>query len=151
MSPALQFALAAALAVVLVVLVALRLAAGRPRDLVARPPPGDGGPVAAAPPQAQVLRLIRQRRKIEAIKVLRQQTGLPLAEAKRVVDELAAGGPAPPWPDATGPAATGPVDDALRTAVAALAHQGKKIQAIKLLRDRTGWKLAEAKRYVESL
>ncbi|MFG2054919.1 hypothetical protein ACGFI9_12895 [Micromonospora sp. NPDC048930] len=85
---------------------------------------------------------------------MRQHTGLPLAEAKQVVDHLDDGGSPPPWFATMGPVdgpAKLPVDDRVRADVTALARQGKKIQAIKLLRDRTGWKLAEAKRYVESL
>lgn len=157
MSPVLQFALAAALLLLVIVLVALGRAAGRPRDLVAVPPAdrSDGGAaLGGGPPPAQVMRLIQQRRKIDAIRVLRRHTGLPLAEAKRVVDHLSAGGSPPPWFATMGPVeapAKLPVDDGVRADVVALARQGKKIQAIKLVRHHTGWKLAEAKRYVESL
>ena len=39
----------------------------------------------------------------------------------------------------------------MRDKAAALARAGKKINAIKLVRELTGWSLAKAKSYVESL
>ncbi|MFG3681593.1 50S ribosomal protein L7/L12 [Micromonospora chalcea] len=139
MSPAVQVALAVAL-VVVVFLLLLVLRRDRPRDLVAPDrPAGDG--------QAEVLRLARAGRTVEAVKVLREQTGLSLLDAKRAVDVLAAGGT---WsPGAPGPGTV--VDDAVRAEAARLLRRGKKIQAVKVVREHTHMSLADAKRYVEGL
>ncbi|MFF0653998.1 50S ribosomal protein L7/L12 [Micromonospora tulbaghiae] len=139
MSPAVQIALAVALVVVVFVLL-LALRRGRPRDLVAPDrPAGDG--------QAEVLRLAREGRTVEAVKVLREQTGLSLLDAKRVVDLLASGGTWSPGAPVPGTA----VDDAVRAEATRLLHRGKKIQAVKVVREHTHMSLADAKRYVEGL
>ncbi|MFI7248478.1 50S ribosomal protein L7/L12 [Micromonospora chalcea] len=139
MSPAVQIALAVAL-VVVVFLLLLVLRRDRPRDLVAPDrPAGDG--------QAEVLRLARAGRTVEAVKVLREQTGLSLLDAKRAVDALAAGGSWSPGAPAPGKG----VDEAVRAEAARLLHRGKKIQAIKVVREHTQMSLADAKRYVEGL
>ncbi|MGV9762387.1 hypothetical protein [Micromonospora tulbaghiae] len=80
MSPAVQIALAVALVVVVFVLL-LALRRGRPRDLVAPDRPAGGG-------QAEVLRLAREGRTVEAVKVLREHTHMSLADAKRYVEGL---------------------------------------------------------------
>src|SRR5690606_7006420 len=87
--------------------------------------------------------LIRQGRKIEAIKLIREETGVGLREAKDAVERLSAG--MDPLPD--------PViaSKALPTAVEALARAGKKIEAIKVLREQTGLGLKEAKERVEAI
>ncbi|WFE38950.1 50S ribosomal protein L7/L12 [Micromonospora sp. WMMD998] len=138
MSEGVQFALLAGLAALLLVLV-FRRAAGRPRDLVAPDPATGGG-------QAEVLRLARAGRTVEAVKLLRQQTGLPLLEAKQAVDALRAGGTLPAAP--AGPADP---DGEVRAAATRLVRAGKKIHAVKLVREHTSWSLAEAKRYVDRL
>ncbi|MEE3920055.1 ribosomal protein L7/L12 [Micromonospora sp. BRA006-A] len=79
--------------------------------------------------------------------MLREQTGLSLLDAKRAVDALAAGGAWSPGPRRPGRASTrrcGPRP-------ARLLYQGKKIQAIKVVREHTHMSLADAKRYVEGL
>ncbi|MFI7155184.1 50S ribosomal protein L7/L12 [Micromonospora chalcea] len=138
MSPAVQIALAVAL-VVVVFLLLLVLRRDRPRDLVAPDRPAGG--------QAEVLRLIHAGRRVEAVKLLREQTGLSLLEAKQAVDALAAGGSWSPGPPAPGKG----VDDAVRAEAARLLHRGEKIQAIKVVREHTHMSLADAKRYVEGL
>lgn len=50
-------------------------------------PPGDTAAGASFPPE--VVELALSGKKIEAIKVLREHTGLGLAEAKTVVDQIA--------------------------------------------------------------
>ncbi|WP_343442937.1 50S ribosomal protein L7/L12 [Micromonospora schwarzwaldensis] len=139
MPAAVQFALLAVLVVLLVLVFALRRAAGRPRDLVAPGPAAAGG-------QGEVLRLVREGRTVEAVKLLRQQTGLPLLEAKQAVDALRAGGTLPARPG-------GPVDPdgGVRAEATRLVRAGKKIHAVKLVREHTNWSLAEAKRYVDRL
>ncbi|MEV0152201.1 50S ribosomal protein L7/L12 [Micromonospora sp. NPDC050686] len=140
MSAGVQVALGVAVVVVVLLVVVLGRATGRPRELGAPGRSAEGG-------QAEVLRLVGERRTVEAVKVLRQQTGLPLLEAKRVVDLLAAGGS---WSPGSAPPGAD-VDDGVRAEAARLAHGGRKIQAIKLVREHTNWSLAEAKGYVERL
>jgi len=99
-----------------------------------------------------VLDLVRRGRKIEAIKLLRETTGLGLKEAKDVVDALQVSGGADSEtvgnrtvhsdPDAASNLPPG-VLDAVR--------RGRKIEAIKLLRETTGVGLKEAKDVVDAL
>ncbi|MCZ7439184.1 50S ribosomal protein L7/L12 [Micromonospora sp. WMMC241] len=139
MPEAVQFALLAVLVVLLLLAFVFRRATGRPRDLVTPDPASGGG-------QAEVLRLAREGRTVEAVKLLRQQTGLPLLEAKQTVDVLRAGGTLPARP-------AGPVDPdgEVRAEATRLVRAGKKIHAVKLVREHTSWSLAEAKRYVDRL
>lgn len=96
--------------------------------------------------------LVRQGRKIEAIKLHRERTGLGLKEAKEAIDAVEAGGTLkrppigriPPMLELDAPRAT---DADLRRMVQA----GDKIGAIKLYRERTGLGLKEAKDAVEAL
>ncbi|MEZ5300995.1 MAG: ribosomal protein L7/L12 [Verrucomicrobiales bacterium] len=93
----------------------------------------------------QIAQLIRQGKKIEAIKLLRETTGLDLQRAKEEVERLQAaldsGMVSPENPEA----------EALPPEVEALLRQGKKIEAIKRLREATGMGLKEAKERVESV
>jgi ribosomal protein L7/L12 len=95
--------------------------------------------------------LIREGRKIEAIKLLRESTGIGLKQAKEEVErlskEMSGQASSPAISDAGGPGPSG----ALSKEVVDLARQGKKIQAIKLLREQTGIGLKEAKEQVEEV
>lgn len=87
---------------------------------------------------------IREGRKIEAIKIVREQLGLGLAEAKAVVERVEQGADprlrdAAPSPDGTFPLA----------AVVAL-RKGHKIGAIKIVRTAFGLGLKEAKDKVDA-
>ena len=93
---------------------------------------------------AEVHSLALQGKKIEAIKRYRELTGVGLKEAKDYVDALDAGA----QPPAVTPVAPSVGDLA---EVYALAHQGKKIEAIKRYRELTGVGLKEAKDYVDRL
>ena len=94
-------------------------------------------------PYQHIADLIRQGKKIEAIKLLRETTGIGLKEAKDEVERLMAGeGPLETQGDRT---------DILPEEVIVLARQGKKIEAIKLLRETTGIGLKEAKAQVETI
>jgi ribosomal protein L7/L12 len=87
--------------------------------------------------------------KIEAIKRVRQLTGMGLKEAKDYVEALERG-EAPPQPESVplaGPLAPEEMDYAARM----LVGQGNKIDAIKLVREQTGMGLKEAKDYVDGL
>jgi ribosomal protein L7/L12 len=90
----------------------------------------------------RVLALVREGRKIEAIKLYRNVTGAGLKEAKDAVEALERGGSLPSPRNDSG---------AEDTDILELLRAGQKIRAIKLYRDRTGASLAEAKNAVESL
>ena len=81
--------------------------------------------------------------KIEAIKVLREATGMGLAEAKAAVERLEQGGSLPARP--------APSSSALPLEVRDLARQGKTVEAIKRLRERSGMSLQEAKTLVDTI
>lgn len=99
----------------------------------------------------KIAELIREGRKIEAIKLLRETTGVGLKEAKEEVDRLSRGlsreasSPATPRSEPVRPSG------AMSKEVEELAREGKKIQAIKLLREQTGMGLKEAKEKVEEV
>ncbi|MCB1746465.1 MAG: ribosomal protein L7/L12 [Gammaproteobacteria bacterium] len=111
-------------------------------------PDDDAFGPAALPPAA--LDALARGHTIEAIKIVREHTGLSLKDAKALVDEVAGRAaalarvvrPAPP-PVADG--RTGPVS----SAAAAALNRGDKIQAIKQVRMDTGLGLAAAKTLVE--
>ena len=97
----------------------------------------------------EIVRLVEQGQKIEAIKLMREVGGVDLAEAKKLVDLIERLGGMPPdsatpveWPGLTG--------DALAQVRAALAA-GNKIEAIKLYREHTGLGLKEAKDAVDAM
>lgn len=85
-------------------------------------------------------------RKIEAIKLHRQQTGVGLAEAKTYVDSLSSGMPVEPQ----GVYAL-PLPAELEEDVRTIVTFGNKLEAIKRVRELTGVGLKEAKVYVEGL
>ena len=95
----------------------------------------------------RIAELIRQGKKIEAIKLLRETTGIGLKEAKDEVDRLSAelAGQALPlrMPNTAG--------ESVSKEVLELAREGRKIEAIKRLREQTGLGLKEAKEQVEEL
>ena len=104
------------------------------------------------PPSPEVVERLRallaEEKKIQAIRVLRQQTGIGLAEAKDYVDRLPPSGPLPLWdPD---PVEREPSPETVRQARELIAA-GKYVQAVKAVRDDTGWGLKEAKEAVDRL
>jgi ribosomal protein L7/L12 len=108
-----------------------------------------------APPESstpdadrELLALVARGSKIEAIKRVRELTGLGLKEAKEYVESIDVAGAAPPIdPAETRPSISGDLEAEVR----ALVADGSKIGAIKRLVDRSGMSLSEAKRYVEAL
>lgn len=88
--------------------------------------------------------LLDTGKKIEAIKLYRERTGVSLAEAKEAVETLAETGQPPErWsPD---PQELAEVE----TKVVELLSQGDKLGAIRFVREQTGMGLKDAKRHVE--
>ncbi|MBY6540572.1 hypothetical protein HQ325_18020 [Rhodococcus sp. BP-349] len=92
--------------------------------------------------RAEIHRLLAADRKIQAIKVYRERTGAGLRDAKVAVESLERGESLTP-----GPAQW----DDLVPRLTALKNEGQAIAAIKLLRERTGLSLLEAKNAVDRL
>jgi ribosomal protein L7/L12 len=113
-------------------------------------PAGGGLPEDAL---AEVRGLLLQGQKIQAIKVVREYTGWGLKEAKDYVEALEAGHAPPPsaGPAAQQQAAGGDTLAGVDARIRQLISDRQKIQAIKLVREHTGWGLKEAKDYVEAL
>jgi ribosomal protein L7/L12 len=91
---------------------------------------------------AELRALLAEGRKIEAIKRYREATGAGLAEAKEAVEALERGEAMP---------TTQSADSALETEIISLLEAGRKVEAIKLYRERTGTGLKEAKDAVEAI
>lgn len=90
--------------------------------------------------------LLQRGEKIEAIKALRDATGVDLKQAAEEVDRIDAGQSPSAW------ATTRPVgDDAVSDEVRRLATSGRKIDAINLLRSEAGLGLKEARKRVERI
>jgi len=86
--------------------------------------------------------LLQQGRKIEAIKLYRERTGVGLAEAKEAVEAMATG---------QEPPAGRTIDSAWEAELISLLERGQKIEAIKLYRQRHDVGLKGAKEAVEAL
>lgn len=106
----------------------------------------------------RVLELIRQQKKIQAIKVLREATGYGLKEAKEVVEALEAGrGPGstqdavPSEPPAVPGGTDRPRSADLAERARRLRADGQEVQAIRLVCDETGMGIPEAQSFVRSL
>jgi ribosomal protein L7/L12 len=90
----------------------------------------------------QVRSLLKQGRKLEAVKIYKNEVGCGLKEAKDAVEALERGD-APPQP---------PKADAnLEADVLRLLRDGEKIKAAKLYRERTGANLMEAKQAIDAV
>ncbi len=116
---------------------------------------------------AVVVALLGQNKKIKAVKELRDATRLDLADAKALVEAIAAGhrpptvvlrgdavdvtpSPATPEADKTDEARdSSPADLAARAR--SLRSQGLEIEAVSLVRAETGMDLADAQRFVRAL
>ena len=88
--------------------------------------------------------------KIAAIKLLREATGMGLAEAKAIIDAVERGERVPPLvqqqvQQQNASRAADPGADAVPTEVRRLAEAGNRIHAIKMLREQTGLGLKETK------
>jgi large subunit ribosomal protein L7/L12 len=116
----------------------------RPRAELTKP----AGGVDASPLEFEVIRLLEQQKKIQAIKLVREHTRLGLKEAKDLVEEVERTGRLrlPPLP-------TAPYvgNDELMDQARQLKRDGKAIEAIKLIRRYTRMGLKEAKDVYDSL
>jgi ribosomal protein L7/L12 len=127
-----------------------------PPPVVAPPPPVSvpTPPVAdMAQGQAELVQLLREGRKIMAVKRYRELTGVGLAEAKAAVDLLEQrleANDLDASPTISAPPAA-PDMDALAAEVVALVQRGNKIEAIKVYRDAMNVGLREAKEAVEAI
>jgi len=133
----------------------------RPVDLV----PSAGGDPATLAEQAdprtvaeQVEALLRAGKKILAVKLVRDRTGLSLREAKEAVEVIERDGAQAspglgklPLPGVSSAPSSPGVPPTALDEVRTLARQGRKIEAIKLLRQHTRISLKEAKKTVERL
>lgn len=95
--------------------------------------------------------LVQAGKKIEAIKLVREETDLGLKEAKDIVEAIERGETPTLPPRAAPRAATHGISGVDVAAITALLAQNKKIEAIKLYREQTGLGLKEAKDAVEAL
>ena len=103
----------------------------------------------------QIKALLAQGNKIEAIKLARAKTGFPLEAAKDMVETIARAGGAPAAP-ASAPQSINPMElirnaSGLSREVLQLVKEGKKIDAIQLIRAKTGLGLKEAKEIVDRI
>jgi len=98
--------------------------------------------------EGDVVSMLQQGRKIDAIRIYREQTGAGLREAKDAVEALERGENLPAAARAAGSPG---VRADLKADVWALLQDGQKIQAIKFYRERTGCGLKQAKDAVEAV
>lgn len=99
--------------------------------------------------QREVARLLREGKKIGAIKYLHDTYGFTLSQSKTLVEAVEE----QPDPDAgnSGIQGTMSADEALKTEITTLLQQGKKIEAIKMAKDSLGIRLRGAKIWVEDI
>ncbi len=90
----------------------------------------------------EILNLLAEDRKIEAIKRYREMTGAGLADAKAAVERIA---------EDTPPVLPQKADAVLEMEIVSLLGRGQKIAAIKLYRERTSSGLKAAKEAVEAI
>lgn len=90
---------------------------------------------------ADVQAAVQRGDALQAIKLLRAQTGMDLQQAKARIDAQMVGSPVSMASVATG---------ALPMAVMDAVRQGNKVEAIRLLREQTGLGLKEAKDAVDA-
>jgi ribosomal protein L7/L12 len=99
----------------------------------------------------QVRKLVASGRTIEAIKLLREVTGLSLKEAKEAVDRCAHGGSLDIAEDLAAHRAALHGAAQVDGEIKALLESGRKIEAIKLMRERSGLDLKTSKDIIDSM
>ncbi len=99
----------------------------------------------------QLRSLLQNNQKIDAIKLVRSKTGLGLKEAKDYVETFPNLEPLPTRDQSAVPYTGQPVGDAeFEEQLWSLLQNHKKIDAIKLVRAKTGWSLKQAKDYLDN-
>ncbi|MFC1743037.1 ribosomal protein L7/L12 [Candidatus Riflebacteria bacterium] len=96
----------------------------------------------------EIVTLLAEEKKIQAIKVYREATGLDLKEAKDYIDARQAELQQQPVKGTGHP--TG-LDSEKRNEIMSEIFAGRKVAAIKIYRDVTGQGLKEAKEFVDGL
>ena len=110
--------------------------------------PNCGAPVDTATPQAiedleqRVRSLLGQGQKLEAVKLYKDQTSASLREAKDAVEAIQRGEIPKNPPES---------DRDMEAELLRLLEGGKKLEAVKIYKQRTGVQLIEAKQAVEAL
>jgi ribosomal protein L7/L12 len=102
--------------------------------------------------RGEIVALLAAQKKIQAIKLYREKTGVGLKEAKAAVEQMEQdlrSGNA--WASQPFAEADGDPEATWRDEIVALLAAQKKIQAIKLYREKTGVGLKEAKAAVEQI
>lgn len=130
--------LAAVLVVIVVLMRVLSRAGGGARSGGAPEPTGPGTPIPAEL-QSRIRTLAAQGQRIQAIKMLREATGLSLLDAKNAVDAIAAGNALP----------TARPDLAYRAR--SLAAAGRADEAVRLVATETGMSAPEATVFIRAL
>jgi len=135
--------------VALVIVIALLFLLNRAARPLASPSPPAVRPALDAHAAQQITELVSAGKKIEAVKQLRAATGLGLREAKNWIDHWDGGASAREASPTTEDSA---VDQHVLAVEARAVRQASgAITAIKFVRERTGWGLAEAKEFVDRL
>lgn len=93
--------------------------------------------------EAEIRQLLARGQKLEAVKRFREAADVSLMKAKRRVEEIERGR-VPQYADE-------PLDDPLDDELLRLLRQGRKLQAVKLYRRRSGATLMQSKQAVEEL
>ena len=144
-----------AAAIIILPVVLTRLLSGKSRDTVKvmgaytpaeKPASAPGAPATLT---NQIKELLAQGRKIEAIKLARETNGISLQAAKDSVEAIEQHGR--PTLGEMGMMSTVRLAQELGNKVYHLVAQGQKVEAIKLVRERTGLGLKEAKDIVDRL
>jgi ribosomal protein L7/L12 len=127
-----------------------------PGGAVAAPSPVRRAPRPVPPPvalpaqlQDTVRRLLAERKKIQAIKLVREHVSIGLKDAKDLVEAMEAGYPVPVVGAAQPAAGAGRPD--LATRARQLKQAGQEVEAVRLVRAETGMGLSDAARFVRAL
>ena len=99
----------------------------------------------STPVPAEILSVWNSGSKVLAIKMLREQNGLGLAEAKQLLESADTGADAADSPLALNSAIPASAELRIHAAMAS----GNKLEAVKLLKEATGLGLAEAKERID--
>lgn len=98
-------------------------------------------------PSNEALDALRDGRKIEAVKLIREQYGIGLAEAKALADAFDPHGTRPDAPPPAAAAAPAKIEMPLEAIVA--IREGRLVDTIKAIQQKTGCDLAAAKKTLQ--